>query len=58
MKKQVLSLVGVLSLLLVAGSAMAQNWVVANVPFSFSVNRTTCRRANTGSLASGVATPC
>ena len=41
MKKQVLSLVGVLSLLMVAGSAMAQNSIVANVPFSFSVNRTT-----------------
>jgi hypothetical protein len=41
MKKQVLCLVGVLSLLLVAGSALAQNTIVANVPFSFSVNRTT-----------------
>ncbi len=41
MKKQVLCLVGVLSLLLVAGSALAQNSIVANVPFTFSVNRTT-----------------
>jgi hypothetical protein len=41
MKKQVLCLVGVLSLLLVAGSALAQNTIVANVPFNFSVNRTT-----------------
>jgi hypothetical protein len=41
MKKQVLCLVGVLSLLLVAGSALAQNTIVANVPFSFSVNSTT-----------------
>ena len=41
MKKQVLCLVGVLSLLLVAGSALAQNSIVASVPFSFSVNRTT-----------------
>ncbi len=41
MKKQVLCLVGVLSLLLVAGSALAQNTIVANVPFGFSVNRTT-----------------
>jgi hypothetical protein len=41
MKKQALCLVGVLSLLLVAGSALAQNTIVANVPFSFSVNRTT-----------------
>ena len=41
MNKRVLSLVGVLSLLLVAGSALAQNTVVADVPFNFSVNRTT-----------------
>jgi hypothetical protein len=41
MKTQVLCLVGVLSLLLVSGSALAQNTIVANVPFSFSVNRTT-----------------
>lgn len=41
MKKQVLSLVGVLSLLLVAGSAVAQDRVQANIPFNFSVNRTT-----------------
>jgi hypothetical protein len=41
MKKQVLSLVGVLSLLLVAGSAVAQDRILANVPFNFSVNRTT-----------------
>lgn len=41
MKTQVLCLVGVLSLLLISGSALAQNTIVANVPFSFSVNRTT-----------------
>jgi hypothetical protein len=41
MKKQVLCLVGVLSLLLVAGSALAQDRILANVPFNFSVNRTT-----------------
>jgi hypothetical protein len=40
MKKQILSLVGVLSLTLVAGSALAQNRVEANVPFNFTVNRT------------------
>ena len=39
MKKQILSLVGVLSLTLVAGSALAQNRVQADVPFAFSVNR-------------------
>jgi len=41
MKTQVLCLVGVLSLLLTSGSALAQNTIVANVPFGFSVNRTT-----------------
>ena len=41
MKKQVLSLVGVLSLMLVAGSALAQSRVEADVPFNFTVNRTT-----------------
>jgi hypothetical protein len=40
MKKQILSLVGVLSLTLVAGLALAQNRVEANVPFNFTVNRT------------------
>ena len=40
MKKQILSLVGVLSLMVVAGSAMAQNRVEANVPFNFTVSRT------------------
>lgn len=40
MKKQVLSLVGVLSLTMVAGSAFAQNEIRANVPFNFNVNRT------------------
>jgi|SRR6476646_796683 hypothetical protein len=40
MKKQILSMVGVLSLTLVAGSALAQNRVEANVPFNFTVNRT------------------
>ena len=40
MKKQALSLVGVLSLLLVAGSAFAQQKIQSNVPFSFTVNKT------------------
>ena len=40
MKRQVLSLVGVLSLMLVAGSVLAQNTVEAKVPFNFTVNRT------------------
>jgi hypothetical protein len=41
MKKQVLTLVGVLSLLLVAGSAFAQSGQIrANVPFNFTVNHT------------------
>lgn len=40
MKKQALTLVGVLSLLLVAGSAFAQS-VQGNVPFSFTVNNAT-----------------
>jgi hypothetical protein len=40
MKKQILSLVGVLSLMLVAGSALAQNEIRADVPFNFNVNRT------------------
>jgi hypothetical protein len=40
MNKRVLSLVGVLSLLLVAGSAVAQNTILADVPFNFTVNRT------------------
>ena len=38
MKKQVLSLVGVLSLLLAGGSALAQNMIRADVPFNFTVN--------------------
>ena len=42
MKKQVLTLVGVLSLLLVAGSAFAQSGQIrANIPFNFTVNHTT-----------------
>src|SRR6202008_3378256 len=42
MKKQALSLVGVLSLLLAAGSALAQSGAIrADVPFSFTVNGTT-----------------
>ncbi len=41
MKKQILSMVSVLSLMLVAGSAMAQDRVQANVPFNFTVSRTT-----------------
>jgi hypothetical protein len=42
MKKQALTLVGVLSLLLVAGSALAQTYAIrADVPFSFTVNQTT-----------------
>jgi len=40
MKKQTLSLIGVLSLLLVAGAAFAQSTVESNVPFSFTVNNT------------------
>ena len=40
MKKQILSMVSVLSLTFVAGSALAQNRVEANVPFNFTVNRT------------------
>jgi hypothetical protein len=42
MKKSALTLVGALSLLLVAGSAFAQSTEVrANVPFDFVVNKTT-----------------
>ena len=43
MKKQALTLVGVLSLLLVAGSALAQSRgdITADVPFNFTVNQTT-----------------
>ena len=41
MKKLALSLVGVLSLLLAAGSALAQSAIRADVPFSFTVNGTT-----------------
>ncbi len=41
MKKQALSLIGVLSLLLVAGSGFAQSTVQGNVPFSFTVYNTT-----------------
>ena len=42
MKKQALRLVGVLSLLLAAGSAMAQKGGLrADVPFNFTVNGTT-----------------
>jgi hypothetical protein len=40
MKRQILSLVGVLSLVLVAGSAVAQERVQADVPFNFTVGRT------------------
>jgi hypothetical protein len=40
MKKQALTFVGVLSLLLVAGSAFAQQKVQSNVPFSFTINKT------------------
>ena len=40
MKKQVLSLVSVLSLMLVAGSALAQDRVQADVPFNFTVSHT------------------
>jgi hypothetical protein len=42
MKKQALTLIGVLSLLLAAGSALAQNHgqtVRANIPFDFVVNK-------------------
>lgn len=42
MKKQILSLVGVLSLVLAAGSAFAQSQEVrANIPFDFVVSKTT-----------------
>jgi hypothetical protein len=42
MKKQVLTLVGVLSLLLVAGSAFAQGGQIrATIPFNFTVSHTT-----------------
>lgn len=42
MKQQVLRFLGVLGLLLVAGSAFAQNIIVrADVPFSFNVNKDT-----------------
>ena len=42
MKKQALSLFAILSLLMAAGSAFAQTQKVrADVPFSFSVNKTT-----------------
>jgi len=42
MKKQLLAFVGVLSLILVAGSAFAQSEEVrANIPFNFVVNKTT-----------------
>ena len=42
MKKQVLTLVGVLSLLLVAGSAFAQGGQIrATIPFNFTVGHTT-----------------
>jgi len=40
MKGQILSLVGVLSLMLVAGSALAQDRVQADVPFNFTVSHT------------------
>jgi hypothetical protein len=42
MKRQVLTLVGVLSLLMTAGAAFAQDGAIRiNVPFKFQVNRTT-----------------
>lgn len=40
MKKQALTFVGVLSLLLMAGSAFAQQRVQSDVPFSFTINKT------------------
>ena len=40
MKNQILSLASVLSLMLVAGSALAQDRVQADVPFSFTVSHT------------------
>ena len=47
MKKQVLTLVGVLSLLLVAGSAFAQSGQIrANIPFNFTVSRSTLPAGN------------
>jgi hypothetical protein len=42
MKKQVITLVGVLSLLLVAGSAFAQTvYIRGDIPFDFMVGKTT-----------------
>ena len=41
MKKQALTLIGALSLVLAAGSAFAQDEVRANVPFDFVANRAT-----------------
>jgi len=42
MKKQALSLIGVLSLLLAAGSALAQTGSIqSNVPFGFTVDKST-----------------
>ena len=42
MKKQVITLVGVLSLLLLAGSAFAQTvYIRGNIPFDFKVGKTT-----------------
>jgi hypothetical protein len=48
MKKQLLAFVGVLSLLLAAGSAFAQsdNEIRANVPFDFVVGKTTLPSGN------------
>jgi hypothetical protein len=47
MKKQVLTLVGVLSLLLVAGSAFAQSGQIrATIPFNFTVSHTTLPAGN------------
>lgn len=47
MKKQSLALVGVLSLVLAAGSAFAQSGEVrANIPFDFVVNKTTMPAGN------------
>lgn len=40
MKKQALTFVGVLSLLLVAGSAFAQQKVQSDIPFNFTINKT------------------
>lgn len=54
MKKQVLTLVGVLSLLLVAGSAFAQSGQIrATIPFNFTVNHTAMPAGNYSIFTTG-----